>query len=137
MLTVLKIFGGIALVAASIGIINTLLMSVQERTREIGLDKALGMSNGRVFMNFAAEAIFLGFWGSLFGIIVWFLIGKGVNFITHETILSSLPSFQLIIFRPLDLVGITVVIMFIALLAGVLPARKASKKDPIDSLRYE
>ncbi|MDO4730155.1 MAG: FtsX-like permease family protein [Candidatus Saccharibacteria bacterium] len=137
MLTVLKIFGGIALVAASIGIINTLLMSVQERTREIGLDKALGMSNGRVFMNFATEAIFLGFWGSLFGIIVSFLIGKGVNFITHETILSSLPSFQLIIFRPLDLVGITVVIMLIALLAGVLPARKASKKDPIDSLRYE
>jgi putative ABC transport system permease protein len=136
-LTVLKIFGGIALIAASIGIINTLLMSVQERTREIGLDKALGMSNGRVFATFAIEAISLGFWGSLFGIIVSFLIGQAVNFVTHETILSSLPTFQLIIFRAVDLISITLVIMLIALLAGVLPARKASKKDPIDSLRYE
>ena len=137
MLTVLKIFGSIALLAASIGIINTLLMSVQERTREIGLDKALGMSNGRVFANFALEAISLGFWGSLFGIGVSFILGKVVNVVTHNTILSSLPSFQLIIFRPQDLIGITVIIMIIALLAGVLPARKASKKDPIDALRYE
>ena len=137
MLAVLKIFGSIALLAASIGIINTLLMSVQERTREIGLDKALGMSNGRVFANFALEAISLGFWGSLFGIGVSFILGKVVNVVTHNTILSSLPSFQLIIFRPQDLIGITVIIMIIALLAGVLPARKASKKDPIDALRYE
>lgn len=137
MLTVLKIFGGIALVAASIGIINTLLMSVQERTREIGLDKALGMSNGRVFLTFALEAIMLGFWGSVFGIILSTVIGNIVNTVTHNTILASLPTFKLIIFRPQDLITITLVIMIIALIAGVLPARKASKKDPIDALRYE
>ena len=60
-LTVFKIFGFIALLAAAIGIINTLFMSVQERTREIGLDKALGMSSARVFLSFSIEAISLGF----------------------------------------------------------------------------
>ncbi len=137
MLAVLSIFGGIALLAAAIGIINTLLMSVQERTREIGLDKALGMSNGRVFLNFALEAIMLGFWGSVFGIAISVLIGQAINSVTHDSILKDLPSFQLTIFRPEDLLGVTVLIMLIALIAGVLPARKASKKDPIDALRYE
>ena len=95
------------------------------------------MSNGRVFANFALEAIFLGFWGSIFGIVLSVVIGKVVNTITHNTILSNLPTFKLIIFKPEDLFAITLVIMIIALIAGVLPARKASKKDPIEALRYE
>ncbi len=136
-LAVLTIFGGIALLAAAIGIINTLLMSVQERTREIGLDKALGMSNFRVFLNFALEAIMLGFWGSVFGIAVSVGIGQAINVFTHNGILKDLPTFTLVIFTPQNLITITLIIMLIALIAGVLPARKASKKDPIDALRYE
>ena len=136
-LIVFNIFGGIALVAASIGIINTLFMSVQERTKEIGLDKALGMSNGHVFASFSCEAILLGFWGSAVGVVVSMIIGNIVNGIAHETFLADFPTFQLTIFEPLTMITIVAIIMFIAFLAGTLPARKASKKNPIDALRYE
>ena len=136
-LIVFNIFGGIALVAASIGIINTLFMSVQERTKEIGLDKALGMSNGKVFASFSCEAILLGFWGSAVGVVVSMIIGNIVNGIAHETFLADFPTFTLTIFEPLTMISIVAIIMFIAFLAGTLPARKASKKNPIDALRYE
>ena len=136
-LIVFNIFGGIALVAASIGIINTLFMSVQERTKEIGLDKALGMSNGKVFLSFSAEAIMLGFWGSAFGIIVSMIVGNIANKVAVETFLQDFPTFQLTIFEPWTMISIALTIMFIAFLAGTLPARRASKKNPIDALRYE
>ncbi|MBR5419446.1 ABC transporter permease [Candidatus Saccharibacteria bacterium] len=136
-LIVFNIFGGIALVAASIGIINTLFMSVQERTKEIGLDKALGMSNGKVFLSFSAEAIMLGFWGSLFGIVVSMIVGNIANVVALETFLKDFPTFHLTIFEPLTMISIALIIMFIAFLAGTLPARRASKKNPIDALRYE
>ncbi len=136
-LIVFNIFGGIALVAASIGIINTLFMSVQERTKEIGLDKALGMSNGHVFASFSCEAILLGFWGSAVGVVVSMIIGNIVSSIARETFLADFPTFQLTIFEPLTMITIVAIIMFIAFLAGTLPARKASKKNPIDALRYE
>lgn len=136
-LVVFNIFGGIALVAASIGIVNTLFMSVQERTREIGLDKALGMSNGKVFLSFSAEAIMLGFWGSAFGIIVSMIVGNIANKVAVETFLKDFPTFQLTIFEPWTMISIALTIMFIAFLAGTLPARRASKKNPIDALRYE
>ncbi len=136
-LIVFNIFGGIALIAASIGIINTLFMSVQERTREIGLDKALGMSDAKVFLSFTAEAVMLGFWGSVFGIIVSMIVGNAANIIATETFLKDFPTFKLTIFEPLTMISIALVIMFIAFLAGTLPARRASKKNPIDALRYE
>lgn len=136
-LVVFTIFGGIALLAAAIGIINTLFMSVQERTREIGLDKALGMSNGRVFLSFSVEAILLGFWGSVIGTIISIIIGNILNVVAAQTFLSQFPTFTLLIFTPQNIAIITLIIMFIAFLAGTLPARKASRKDPIEALRYE
>ena len=136
-LVVFNIFGGIALLAAAIGIINTLYMSVQERTREIGLMKAMGMSSSRIFLEFSFEAILLGFWGSIFGIIVSMLIGFGANALAHSTFLADLPTFDLVVFDPLNMLRIILIIMLIAFIAGTAPAYRASKKNPIDSLRYE
>lgn len=136
-LIVFNIFGGIALLAAAIGIINTLFMSVQERTREIGLEKALGMGNGKIFTAFSCEAILLGFWGSVVGIAVSMAIGYAANAIAHETFLSDFPTFQLVVFNPINMLIITAIIMLIAFVAGTAPARKASRQNPIDALRYE
>lgn len=136
---VFTIFGAIALLAASIGIVNTLLMSVEERTREIGLDKALGMSSGKIFLEFAAEAIALGFWGSIFGVIVAMVIGNVVNLAVHAPggFLEAFPTFNLFQFAPSNIIPIVIIVMFIALLAGTAPAWKAAHKNPIDALRYE
>lgn len=138
-LTVFKIFGFIALLAAAIGIINTLFMSVQERTREIGLDKALGMSSGHVFLSFSLEAIMLGFWGSAFGIVVSMILGNIANAIFHAPggFLESFPTFNLVVYTIQDIIAVTALIMAIAFLAGTLPARRAARKNPIDALRYE
>ncbi len=138
-LTVFKIFGFISLLAAAIGIINTLFMSVQERTREIGLDKALGMSSGKVFLSFSIEAIALGFWGSVFGIVVSILIGNAANAAFHAEggFLEAFPTFNLATYTIQDIIGVTLLIMFIAFLSGTLPARRAAHKNPIDALRYE
>ena len=136
-LVVFNIFGSIALLAAAIGIINTLFMSVQERTREIGLEKALGMSGGKIFLSFSAEAILLGFWGSVLGIALSMLIGYGLNALAHATFLADLPTFNIVVFNPLNMLVIAFIIMLIAFIAGTAPAIRAAKKDPINSLRYE
>lgn len=136
---IFMIFGGIALLAAAIGIINTLYMSVEERTREIGLDKALGMSSGKVFLSFAVEAILLGFWGSVFGVAAAMAIGYAANFYVHQPggFLVDFPTFELMKFTPENILPIIGIIMLIAFLAGTLPARRAARKNPIDALRYE
>lgn len=136
---VFMVFGAIALLAAAIGIINTLYMSVEERTREIGLDKALGMSSFKIFLSFAIEAILLGFWGSVFGVLASVGIGYVTNFYTHAPggFLEVFPTFELMKFTPENILPIIGIIMLIAFLAGTMPARKAAKKNPIDALRYE
>ena len=138
-LIVFNVFGGIALLAAAIGIVNTLLMSVEERTREIGLDKALGMSSVRVFAEFAIEAILLGFWGSVFGTAIAMGIGYAVNFAVHTPggFLEVFPTFNLFEFTPWNVLPIIIIVMIIALIAGTAPALKAARKNPIEALRYE
>lgn len=136
---VFTIFGGIALLAAAIGIVNTLLMSVEERTREIGLNKALGMSSGRVFVEFATEAILLGFWGSIFGVLIALGVGTIVNTAVHAPggFLEVFPTFDLFKFTIGNILPIVLTIMLIAFIAGTAPAIKAARKNPIEALRYE
>jgi putative ABC transport system permease protein len=134
---VFDMFGVIALLAASFGIVNTLFMSVQERTKEIGLMKALGMSPRKIFLLFSIEAVLIGFWGSILGVGFAALLGKAIDAVASHGFLKDFTGLSLLTF-PLSTIAIVVLgIMAIAFLAGTLPALRASRKDPIDALRYE
>lgn len=134
---VLNAFALIALLAAAFGIVNTLLMSVQERTREIGLMKAMGMSSKKIFGLFSAEATFIGLLGSALGAGIAVLLGTGLSSILANTALADLPGLNILLFTPESAFGVMLLIMFIAFLSGTLPARKASRLNPIEALRYE
>lgn len=134
---VLNAFAVIALLAASFGIVNTLLMSVQDRTREIGLMKAMGMGSGRVFTLFSVEAAFIGLLGSAIGALVAVVAGTVISAALATTLLADLPGLTLIAFDPVSIGVVIVVVMIIAFLAGTLPAARAARADPVESLRYE
>jgi putative ABC transport system permease protein len=134
---VLNAFAVIALLAAGFGIVNTLLMSVQERTREIGLMKAMGLGGGKIFGLFSLEAVFIGFLGSAIGVAAGMLAGTAANALLADTLLADLPGLTLVAFDPAALATIVLTVMGLAFLAGTIPALRAARQDPIESLRYE
>lgn len=135
--TFLNVFAAIALAAASFGIVNTLFMAVQERTREIGLMKALGMGRLKIFTLFSLEAVLIGFWGALIALGAANILGRVGSKVATNTIFKNFEGLELFSFPAKAVLPIILLIIAIAFLAGTLPARRASKKDPIEALRYE
>ncbi len=133
----LNVVGVIALLAASFGIINTLLMSVYERTQEVGLMKALGMRRSRVFTLFAVEAALVGFWGSAIAVGAATLASGFVNALASSTFLKDFEGFTLLVVNPMGALFVIGLIMVVAFIAGTLPAVKASRLNPIEALRSE
>lgn len=117
----------ISLVVGSIGIMNIMLVTVTERTREIGLMKAVGYTYYDVLTLFIVESIVVGLFGGLLGTIVGVLGAYGAN--TFLDLPNVFP-------MELIMIGIGVAV-FVGLIAGVYPASKAAKMDPVDALRYE
>lgn len=130
------VFGLITVIASVFGIINTQYISVLERVREIGLMKALGMKRGEVSRLFTYEAAWIGFIGGVVGAAIGLLTGMLLNpWITDKLDLGE--GSQLLVFNPLQIILLIIALMLVATLAGLLPARKAAKLDPIEALRTE
>ena len=117
----------IAIVAAGIGIMNIMLVSVTERTREIGIRKAIGAKKQTILTQFVIEAIALCWLGGLIGIFVGVVGGN---------IVAGMLGFSVVI--PVDWIIIGLLVTtFVGVVFGVYPAMKASNLDPIEALRYE
>ena len=127
----------IALLAASFGIINTLVIAVLERTKEIGLQKALGMGRGRIFAIFSLESVLIGFWGAAIGIVGAIFVGLIANQILSRAYAESFEGYSLFVFTIPSILIVMVLVCTISFIAGVLPAIRASRLNPIESLRYE
>ncbi len=128
-LTLLLIaIAAVSLLVGSIGIMNMMLVSVAERTREIGIRKAIGAQERTIIIQFLSESIMISFIGSLFGLILGVGLSQGVGrFVLHYNVPFSI--------WPV-VVSISVAAV-VGLASGVMPAIKAAKLNPIDSLRYE
>jgi putative ABC transport system permease protein len=134
----LGIFGSLALAVASIGIVNTLVMAILERRREIGIMKAIGASDGDVKKLFFAEAGAMGILGGIVGVLLGWTIGHVINLGTNIYLKrQSLPpeSFWSV---PWWLVAAAIVFAFVvSLVSGLYPAARAARLDPVQALRYE
>ena len=121
------IIGFITLMGAAIGLMNILLVTVAERTREIGIHKAMGATSHSIKQQFLIESIVIGQLGGFLGIVLGILAGNGVSALIGSSFIV-----------PWEwMLGGVVLCLIVSLASGVLPAIKASKLDPIEALRYE
>ncbi len=135
---VLGLFGAVALVVSSIGMFNTMTVTLLERTNEIGIMRALGASKGNLRNLFLSESVIIGFLGGLVGMVLGIIGGQLFNFIVNslaarfggaKTNLFAYPLWFLLV--------IIILSVTIGFFSGVFPARRAASMDPLEALRYK
>lgn len=134
----LGIFGSLALTVAALGIVNTLVMAILERRREIGIMKALGASDVDVKKLFFAEAAVMGFVGGILGVALGWSIGRMINAGTNIYLRRlDLPAENLWAVPWWLVLGAIIFAVLVSMISGLYPAARAARLDPVQALRYE
>jgi putative ABC transport system permease protein len=135
----LGFIGTLTLGIGGVGLMNIMLVSVTQRTREIGMEKSLGARSRDIFLQFLAEALTISFAGGLLGIILAYVVSLSVGRLTLYSAMAQhaeAGDIRLVL-DPLTLLVSTLILAVVGLVSGMLPAIRASRLDPIEALRYE
>jgi putative ABC transport system permease protein len=135
----LAIIGTLTLGIGGVGLMNIMLVSVTQRTREIGVEKALGARRRHIFFQFLAEALAITFLGGVFGIILAYVVSFSAGRLTLYSAMAKnaeAGDIRLVI-NPVTLVVSILILTVVGLISGLVPAIRASRLDPIEALRYE